>query len=104
MNPESDADWRLLAQRLNFTADDIRAWATTPDPCMSLFAEYYTNNRAAEASKSVLNQLKEMNRLDAAAIVEAAILNAGASLKYTCVTDRTSPLKARSDHLTAQKT
>lgn len=77
MNPESDTDWRLLAQRLNFTAEDIRAWATTPDPCMSLFAEFYTNNRAAEASKAVLQQLKEMNRLDAAAIVEAAILNAG---------------------------
>uniref|UniRef100_A0A1I8I651 Death domain-containing protein n=1 Tax=Macrostomum lignano TaxID=282301 RepID=A0A1I8I651_9PLAT len=76
MNPESDTDWRLLAQRLNFSADDIRAWATTADPCMSMLAEFYTNNRAAEASKAVLQQLKEMNRLDAAAIVEASILNA----------------------------
>uniref|UniRef100_A0A1I8GFV8 Death domain-containing protein n=1 Tax=Macrostomum lignano TaxID=282301 RepID=A0A1I8GFV8_9PLAT len=76
INPESDTDWRLLAQRLNFSADDIRAWATTADPCMSMLAEFYTNNRAAEASKAVLQQLKEMNRLDAAAIVEASILNA----------------------------
>ncbi|XP_062610889.1 uncharacterized protein LOC134272700 [Saccostrea cucullata] len=73
LNPESEHDWRLLASRLGYSPDDIRGWATQSDPCMALLSEWYATHKTFEASKGVLNILQEMNRLDAAIIVENAM-------------------------------
>lgn len=73
LNPEADHDWRLLASRLGYTPDDIRGWATQSDPCMAVLSEWYATHKTREATFAVLQTLKEMNRLDAAAIVEEAL-------------------------------
>ncbi|XP_060078187.1 uncharacterized protein LOC132557685 [Ylistrum balloti] len=73
MNPKSDHDWRLLAQRLGYSLNDIKAWATHSDPCMAVLSEWYTTHKTAEATHAVLNILQDMNRLDAVVIVENAM-------------------------------
>ena len=77
LNPVSEHDWRLLASRLGYNPDDIRGWATQSDPCMALLSEWYATHKTVEASKAVLNALQEMNRVDAAIIVENAMKAAG---------------------------
>lgn len=77
LNPQSDNDWRLLASRLGYSNDDIRAWATQSDPCMALLSEWYATHKTREATGGVLNTLQEINRLDAAVIVENAMKVAG---------------------------
>ena len=77
MNPKSDHDWRLLASRLGYSPDDIRGWATQSDPCMALLSEWYATHKTVEATHGVLTALQEMNRLDAAVIVENAMKAAG---------------------------
>ncbi|WAR00448.1 hypothetical protein MAR_024820 [Mya arenaria] len=39
MNPKSSNDWRLLASRLGYKNDDIRAWSQHHDPCMGLLKD-----------------------------------------------------------------
>ncbi|XP_060078184.1 uncharacterized protein LOC132557683 [Ylistrum balloti] len=73
MNPKSDHDWRLLAQRLGYLPQDIKAWATQNDPCMALLSEWYATNKTTEATHAILTTLQEMNRLDAAIILENAM-------------------------------
>ncbi|XP_033738375.1 uncharacterized protein LOC117325953 [Pecten maximus] len=73
MNPKADNDWRLLAQRLGYSLDDIKAWATHGDPCMALLNEWYATHRMIEATHAVLNILQDINRLDAAVLVENAM-------------------------------
>ncbi|OWF40846.1 hypothetical protein KP79_PYT09248 [Mizuhopecten yessoensis] len=73
MNPKSEHDWRLLAQRLGYSLDDIKAWATHSDPCMALLSEWYATHKMIEATHAVLNILQDINRLDAAVIVENAM-------------------------------
>ncbi|KAK3097094.1 hypothetical protein FSP39_006291 [Pinctada imbricata] len=73
MNPESDHDWRLLSSRLGYSADDIRGWATQSDPCMAMLSEWYATHKTVEATHGVLVALQEMNREDAAVIVENAM-------------------------------
>ena len=81
MNPETEADWRLLASRLGYTNDDIRAWASQHDPCMALLSEWYATHRTSEANYGVLTALVEMNRIDGAAIVENAMKMTGKTFK-----------------------
>ncbi|XP_060062568.1 uncharacterized protein LOC132543123 [Ylistrum balloti] len=73
MNPTTEHDWRLLAQRLGYTPQDIKGWATQHDPCMGLLSEWYATHKTIEATHAVLTALQEMNRMDAAAIVENAM-------------------------------
>ncbi|CAD5126228.1 DgyrCDS14397 [Dimorphilus gyrociliatus] len=73
MNKPSDNDWRLLALKLNYSVDDVRNWATQPDPCLSLIDEWFATNNTKEATFAILKNLKDMNRLDAAEIVENAL-------------------------------
>ncbi|XP_052791498.1 uncharacterized protein LOC128225637 isoform X2 [Mya arenaria] len=73
MNPKSSNDWRLLASRLGYKNDDIRAWSQHHDPCMGLLSEWYATHKMSEASKGLLNSLLEMNREDGAIIVENAM-------------------------------
>ncbi|XP_069127352.1 uncharacterized protein [Argopecten irradians] len=73
MNPKADNDWRLLGQRLGYSLDDIKAWATHSDPCMALLNEWYATHRMIEATHAVLNILQDINRLDAAVLVENAM-------------------------------
>ena len=82
MNPEAEADWRLLASRLGYSNDDIRAWASQHDPCMALLSEWYATHRTSEANYGVLTALVEMNRMDGAAIVENAMKMAGKNFAY----------------------
>lgn len=77
LNSESEHDWRLLASRLGYSPDEIRGWATQSDPCMALLSEWYATHKTFEASRGVFNILQEMNRLDAAVIVENAMKAAG---------------------------
>ena len=77
MNPETDADWRLLASRLDYSKEDIRGWSQQNDPCMALLSEWYATHKTSEATKGLLNILQEMNRADGAIIVENAMKNAG---------------------------
>ncbi|CAG2243082.1 unnamed protein product [Mytilus edulis] len=73
MNPQTEHDWRLLAQRLGYGNDDIRAWASQHDPCMAVLSEWYATHKTREANYAVLTALQEMNRMDGAAIVENAM-------------------------------
>ncbi|XP_052101981.1 uncharacterized protein LOC127735735 [Mytilus californianus] len=73
MNPQTEHDWRLLAQRLGYSKDDIRAWASQHDPCMAVLSEWYATHKTREANYAVLTALQEMNRMDGAAIVENAM-------------------------------
>lgn len=73
MNMESDKDWRLLALRLNYTVEDVRNWATQPDPCLSLLDEWFATHKTKEATFAILKTLKDIDRLDAAEIVETAL-------------------------------
>ena len=95
MNPEAEADWRLLASRLGYTNDDIRAWASQHDPCMALLSEWYATHRTIEANYGVLTALVEMNRMDGAAIVENAMKMTGKTFKskYLAHAGHYPPLK-----------
>ncbi|XP_060592918.1 uncharacterized protein LOC132747532 [Ruditapes philippinarum] len=73
LNPKAENDWRLLAKRLQYSNDDIRAWAQQHDPCMTLLSEWYATHKTSEANFAILNNLQEMNRLDGAIIVENAM-------------------------------
>ncbi|XP_046574437.1 uncharacterized protein LOC124282474 [Haliotis rubra] len=73
LNPKGDHDWRLLSTRLGYNNDDIRGWAQQHDPCMALLNEWYATRKTSEASYAVLTALQEMNRMDAASIVENAM-------------------------------
>ena len=79
LNPEAEHDWRLLAGRLGYTNDDIRNWATQPDPCLSLLDEWFATHKTREATFAVLKALQEMNRIDAATFVEDALKDVGMS-------------------------
>ncbi|XP_076465519.1 LOW QUALITY PROTEIN: uncharacterized protein LOC143297198 [Babylonia areolata] len=76
LNVEADADWRLLSLRLGFTNDDLRAWATTADPCLAMLNEWYATHKTREATHAVLTSLQLLDREDAAVIVENAMKNA----------------------------
>ncbi|XP_067660412.1 uncharacterized protein [Haliotis asinina] len=73
LNPENKHDWRLLSSRLGYSNDDIRGWAQTADPCQSMLNEWYSTNKTRDATFGVLQTLQEMNRTDAAVIVENAM-------------------------------
>ncbi|XP_005098116.2 uncharacterized protein LOC101850562 [Aplysia californica] len=78
LNPESEHDWRLLGSRLGYSNDDIRSWAQQADPCMAMFNEWYATRKTSEATFAILTQLQEMDRMDAAIVVENAMKNAEA--------------------------
>ncbi|ESO98667.1 hypothetical protein LOTGIDRAFT_142474, partial [Lottia gigantea] len=73
LNPKDEHDWRLLASRLGYSNDDIRAWSQQSDPCMAMLNEWYTTHKTSEANFGILNNLVEMDRMDAAVIVENAM-------------------------------
>ena len=73
LNEPGDRDWRLLASRLGYSADDIRNWATQPDPCLSMFDEWFATHKTKEATYGVLKTLVEMDRTDASVIVDQAL-------------------------------
>jgi len=77
LNVESDRDWRLLASRLGYSIDDIRNWATQPDPCLSMFDEWFATHKTREATYGALKILTEMDRTDASVIVEKALDEVG---------------------------
>ena len=77
LNVESQHDWRLLASRLGYSNDDIRNWATQPDPCLSMLDEWFATHRTREATYGVLKMLVEMNRTDASVIVDKALDDVG---------------------------
>ena len=61
MNAEHEYDWRFLATRLGYSKDDIRSWATQPDPCLSLLDEWFATHKTREATFAVEKALNEMN-------------------------------------------
>ncbi|ELU16910.1 hypothetical protein CAPTEDRAFT_195141 [Capitella teleta] len=73
INEEGDGDWRLLSKRLGYTNDDIRNWATQPNPALSMFDEWFATHKTREATHAIQKNLEEMNRIDAAEIVERAL-------------------------------
>ncbi|GFO46254.1 hypothetical protein PoB_007275900, partial [Plakobranchus ocellatus] len=76
LNPATDHDWKLLSSRLGYSNDDIRGWAQQADPGMAMLNEWYATRKTSEATLAVLTQLQEMNRQDAAIIVENAMKSA----------------------------
>lgn len=84
LNVESDHDWRLLASRLGYSNDDIRSWATQPDPCLSMFDEWFATHKTREATYGVLKILVEMDRTDASVIVDKALDDVGQFLVLLC--------------------
>ena len=77
MNAQHEYDWRFLATRLGYSKDDIRSWATQPDPCLSLLDEWFATHKTREATFAIEKALNEMNRTDAAMIVENALKMTG---------------------------
>ena len=57
--------------------DDIRNWATQPDPCLSLLDEWFATHKTREGTYAVMKMLIEINRTDAAEIVEKALADVG---------------------------
>ena len=72
LNPQTDHDWRLLAQRLDYSPQDIRDWATQSDPCMALLSEWFATHKTSEATHAVVKALEEINRTDAAEVIKKA--------------------------------
>ena len=77
LNPKSEHDWRLMAQRLGYSNEDVRAWATQPDPCLAVLNEWFARNSTSKASKGIISVLEEINRTDAADIVKKALQSVG---------------------------
>ncbi|XP_046377982.2 uncharacterized protein LOC124150105 [Haliotis rufescens] len=73
LNPEGFLDWTNLSSRLGYTNDDIRSWAQMHDPCMAMLNEWYATRKTREATFAVLTALQEIDRMDAAVIVENAM-------------------------------
>ncbi|KAK6180454.1 hypothetical protein SNE40_012605 [Patella caerulea] len=73
LNPKTEPDWRLLSSRLGYSNDDIRGWSQQADPCMAMLNEWYATHKTSEATFGVFTALQEINRLDAAVIVENAM-------------------------------
>ncbi|XP_067667247.1 uncharacterized protein [Haliotis asinina] len=73
LNTDSFLDWTHLSRQLGYTNDDIRSWAQMHDPCMAMLNEWYATRKTREATYAVLTALQEMDRLDAAVIVENAM-------------------------------
>ena len=73
LNLESDNDWRVLAQYLGYKTDDIRNWATQPNPCMSLLDEQFATHHPQAATKHIHNALEKMKHTDAQAVVAKAL-------------------------------
>jgi len=84
MNAECERDWRLLASRLGYSADDVRNWATQPDPCLSMLDEWFATHRTREATYGVLKVLVDMDRTDASAIVDQALDAVGQLRLFIC--------------------
>lgn len=83
MNPQSENDWRLLAQRLGYSNDEIQAWASKNDPCLAVLSQWYATHKTRAANLAVLMALQEMDRLDGAVIVENAMKVACMSFSST---------------------
>jgi Death domain len=81
LNPVARHDWRLLASRLGYSAGN---WATQPDPCLSMFEEWFPTHKTKEATYGVLKMLVEMNRTDASVIVEKALKDVGNVTRFFC--------------------
>ena len=77
LNPVSEHDWRLLASRLGYSDEDLLNWATQPDPCLSMFDEWFATHKTREATYGILKTLVEMDRTDASSIVEKALEQVG---------------------------
>lgn len=77
LNPLSDHDWRLLATRLSYSTDQVQDWALKKDPCLSMLDQWFSKHKTREATTAVLTILQEINRNDAAMIVENALKHAG---------------------------
>ena len=78
MSPAADNDWKVLAKELEYTNDDIRVWAAYDDPCMALLAEFYNNvYNTREGNQRILTALINMERHDAALVMENAMKNIG---------------------------
>ena len=82
MNKEGSADWKLMAQRLDYSDDDVTSWATHEDPCMGVLTEWFATHKSSEATRAVYIVLKEMNRDDAVEIVAEALKAAGKTINY----------------------
>ena len=82
LNPESPNDWRILAGKLGHSEEDISLWSGLSDPCKFLLDEWFINHKTLQATKDVLEKLREMKRNDAADIVEKALKAVGMSLNF----------------------
>lgn len=63
-------DWVLVAQRLNFGEQDIKAWLTQADPFLSMLQEWFVANKTADAINGLLSVFKELNITDCVKIIE----------------------------------
>ena len=63
----------LLIKHIYSITDDIRNWATQPDPCLSLLDEWFATHKTREGTYAVMKMLVEINQREAAEIVEKAL-------------------------------
>lgn len=63
-------DWVLVAQRLNFSEQDIKAWLTQADPFLSMLQEWFVANKTSDAINGLIGVFKELNMSDCVKIVE----------------------------------
>jgi len=73
MNPEAKRDWRSLATQLGYSTMDVEGWATQKDPCMGMLRKWHANHKTKEDTEKIFTDLVEIDRMDAAAIVENAL-------------------------------
>lgn len=63
-------DWVLIAHRLNFSTQDIKAWMSQVDPFLCMLQEWFIANKTFDAINGLLNVLKELNLSDCVQIIE----------------------------------
>lgn len=66
-------EWVLVAKRLNFNEKDIKGWLNQPDPCMSMFQEWFIVNKTSDAIYGLLKVFKELNKPNCVKIIQSNI-------------------------------
>lgn len=64
-------DWIIIAQRLNYSDKDIKAWLSQSEPCMCMLQEWFITNKTSDAINGLIKTLKSVNKIECVKLIEA---------------------------------